>query len=170
MNLLLPEIDWASLKDLALFALAIYAALLSTINWRRAQNNEELEEFRGSKIIVSAGSLLVFRGPAYAQVTAVNAGNDPVTVMLLTFEAPGGARLKLFDQGEAPGKPDTTLPVTLNEGQSAKMTVPYRDIAQALHNNDQVGVVNVTPICVDTTGAVYRGEPWEVNITQFALM
>jgi hypothetical protein len=50
------------------------------------------------------------------------------------------------------------------------MTVPYRDIAQALHNNDQVGVVNVTPICVDTTGAVYRGEPWEVNITQFALM
>ena len=90
MNLLLPEIDWASLKDLALFALAIYAALLSTINWRRAQNNEELEEFRGSKIIVSAGSLLVFRGPAYAQVTAVNAGNDPVTVMLLTFEAPGG--------------------------------------------------------------------------------
>ena len=93
MNLLLPEIDWAALKDLALFSLVIYAALLSTINWRRAQNNDQIEEFAESKIIVSAGSIIVFRGPAYAQVTAVNAGNDPVTVMLLTFEAPGGTRL-----------------------------------------------------------------------------
>ena len=93
-----------------------------------------------------------------------------MTVMLLTFEAPGGTRLQLFEQDEVPGKPDTTLPATLNEGQSAKMTVSYRDIAQALHNNDQVGVVNLTPICVDTAGAVYRGDPWEVNITQFALM
>ena len=170
MNLLLPEIDWAALKDLALFSLAIYAALLSTINWRRAQNNDQIEEFAESKIIVSAGSIIVFRGPAYAQVTAVNAGNDPVTVMLLTFEAPGGTRLQLFEQDELPGKPDTALPATLNEGQSAKMTVSYRDIAQALHNNDQVGVVNLTPICVDSAGAVYRGDPWEVNITHFALM
>ena len=51
MNLLLPEIDWAALKDLALFSLAIYAALLlSTINWRRAQNNDQIEEFADQKL------------------------------------------------------------------------------------------------------------------------
>ena len=92
-----------------------------------------------------------------------------MTVMLLTFEAPGGTRLQLFEQH---GARKTRYEIASNAERRANrsLTVSYRDIAQALHNNDQVGVVNLTPICVDSAGAVYRGDPWEVNITQFALM
>lgn len=99
-------------KDVVLFGLAIYAAALSTFNWRQAvrrDRREVLVKFTTAIPTFPDGSL----GPAFASLEAVNLGQRPVTIKFLSLELPGGGRMMPIAKSPFPGLADTTLPVTL---------------------------------------------------------
>lgn len=152
-------------RDVVLFVIAIYGAVLSTFNWRQAVKKDRRE------ITVSASTAMPTYGdqlgPPYAKLEAVNTGHRVVTVKTLTFETASGARLAPMLTDRFPGMPDTKLPASLSDGQSAHLLLPYSDVAEALMGNGQTGKTKLTPVCVDSADNVYRGEPWEVDPQEF---
>ncbi len=155
-------------RDVALFVIAIYGAALSTFNWRQAARKDRREiTVSASTAIPTCGNQL---GAPYAKLEAVNTGHRVVTVKTLTFETPSGARLAPMQVDRFPGMPDTRLPVSLSDGQSAHMLLPYSDIAEALFGNGQSGKTKLTPVCVDSADNVYRGEAWDVDPREFLRM
>ncbi len=155
-------------RDVVLFGIAIYGAVLSTFNWRQAAKKDRRQ------ITVSVSTALPTYGDQlgapYAKLEAVNTGHRVVTVKTLTFETPSGARLAPMLTDRFPGMPDTRLPVSLSDGQSAHLLLPYSDIAEALIGNGQTGKVKLTPVCVDSADNVHRGEPWDVDPREFLQM
>ncbi|WP_316214553.1 hypothetical protein [Bradyrhizobium sp. SZCCHNR2035] len=155
-------------RDAVLFALAIYGAILSTFNWRQAAKKDRRQiTVNASTARPTFGSEL---GAPFAKVEAVNIGHRVVTVKTLAFETSSGARLTPMLVDRFPGMPDTKLPVSLSDGQSAHLLLPYSDIAGALLSAGQAGNVKLTPICVDTSDNVYRGEAWDVDPKEFLRM
>jgi hypothetical protein len=155
--------DWlnfGTVKDYVLFALAIYAAVLSTWNLRQSlvKDRRRLQITVGSAVPTFGSAL----GDAWANVQAINIGQRPVTVTLLTFELPSGARLFRMSEG-FPGMPDTPLPAVLSDGQIAQRLIAYRDIGKALVRSGATGKTKITPVCTDSSGKTYRGEPWKVD-------
>ncbi|MDA9529017.1 hypothetical protein ACM42_11415 [Bradyrhizobium sp. CCBAU 25338] len=155
-------------RDVVLFAIAVYGAVLSTFNWRQAARKDRRQiTISASTAMPTYGDQL---GAPYAKLEALNTGHRVVTVKTLTFETTSGARLAPMLTDRSPGMPDTRLTVTLSDGQSAHLLLPYSDIAEALMANRQAGVVKLTPICVDSADNVYRGEPWDVDPREFLQM
>jgi hypothetical protein len=109
-------------------------------------------------------------GGPHAKLVAVNTGHRVVTVKALTFETPSGSRLAPMQADRFPGMPDTRLPASLSDGQSAQLLPPYSDIAEALMANGQTGKMKLTPICVDSADNVYRGKAWDVDPPEFLRM
>src|SRR5262249_39945185 len=145
-----------------LFMLAVYGAALSTINWRQAVRKDQRElrvSVSTAMVTYTDGSL----GPCFAKIEATNAGHRPVTITTLTFELVTGGRLFPTTSGAFPGVPDTRLPVALSDGQSAYVFMSYQDIAAALVQSGRTVITKLTPVCIDSVGRVYKGEPWEVN-------
>jgi hypothetical protein len=160
--------QWPVIKDVVLFFTAVYGAALSTFNWRQAVKKDRREiTVIASTAMPTYGNQL---GAPYAKLEAVNTGHRVVMVKTLTFETPSGARLAPMQVDRFPGMPDTRLPVSLSDGQSAHMLLPYSDIAEALMGNGQTGKIKLTPICVDSTDNVYRGEAWDVDPREFMRM
>jgi hypothetical protein len=152
-------------RDVVLFLIAIYGAALSTFNWRQAAKKDRRE------ITVSASTAMQTYGDQlgapYAKLEAVNTGHRVVTVKTLTFETPTGARLAPMLADRFPGMPDTRLPASLSDGQSAHILLRYSDIAEALIGNGQAEKIKLTPVCVDSAGNVYRGKAWDVDPREF---
>jgi hypothetical protein len=69
-----------------------------------------------------------------------------------------------------PGIPDTPLPATLSDGQTAFSIMSYEEIGNALLQSGRTGKVKLTPVCVDTAENVYHGEPWTVDPQEFLRM
>jgi len=155
-------------RDVVLFMLAIYGAALSTFNWRQAAKKDRREiTVSASTAMPTYGSQL---GAPYAKLEAVNTGHRVATVKTLTLETSSGARLAPMQVDRFPGMPDTRLPVSLSDGQSAHVLLPYSDIAEALMGNGQTGKIKLTPICVDSADNVYRGETWDIDPREFLRM
>jgi hypothetical protein len=157
---------WETFKDIVLFAIAVYGAWLSTVNWLQARDKDK------RRIDVSAGSVIPAfmdgrTGATYARITAVNTGHRPVTVTGLTFQLREGGRLAILSSSGIPGQPDTQLPATLADGESAYATIAYRDIAQALRQSGRSGTVKLTPICDDSAGTTHIGNAWDVDVDEF---
>jgi hypothetical protein len=68
------------------------------------------------------------------------------------------------------GLSDTALPATLVDGQSAHVYMSYGDIAVALLDSKNTRRLKLTPMCEDSTGRTYRGEPWDVDPQEFLKM
>ena len=158
--------DWPSfptLKDYVLFALAIYAAGLSTWNLRQALIKDR------RRIRVTMGSALPAYedgrpGNTWADIRATNIGQRPVTVTFLALELPTGGRVvRMSNDGGIPGVADTPLPAVLTDGQSARLLISYRDIGKALLQHGTTGKIKIEPICEDSSGKVHKGEMWEVD-------
>ncbi|WP_225132177.1 MULTISPECIES: site-specific DNA-methyltransferase [unclassified Bradyrhizobium] len=98
---------------------------------------------------------------AYQRLDALGAGQRPVAIKTIAFELPKGDRLSLAAD-EFPGTPNTTLPATLCDGETAFLMVSHAAIGNALLEM-RVKKVHLTPICTDTAGNVYRGTPWPVD-------
>jgi len=88
----------------------------------------------------------------------------------ITFELLSGGRLPSMASSGFPGLPDTPLPAALSDGQTAFMMMSYADIGAALVHSGRTGKTKLTPICVDTTDTVHKGEPWDVNPQEFVQM
>jgi hypothetical protein len=165
----MPEwITFPVMKEVVLFLVAVYGAVLSTFNWRQAVKKDR----RNIKVVASSavptlesGAL----GPCFAKVEAVNVGHRPVTITALTFELPTGGRLATFAPDGLPGAPDTRLPATLADGQSAHVFMSYREIAIALLKSGR-GKTRLTPVCDDSAGGTYRGDPWNVDPNEWQSM
>ena len=163
--------EWISLsvvKDIVLAAVALYGAVLSTINWRYAARRDT------RSVLVTASSAVPTYsdgtlGLSFARVEAINAGHRVVTITLLTFEIDSSARLYPTALSEFP-EPDTRLPATLADGQSARMHISYQDIAAALIQSGRTQPTKLTPVCEDSVGNVYRGKPWDVDPQEFIRM
>ena len=148
-------------KDLALLALALYGAILSTINWRHAARRE------ATRIKLAIGTMRPAAGsqpgPPYARVEAINVGQRTVTLDILTLELPSGARMFTpYNTGIA-GIESTRLPATLADGETARYVVSCDEIGRALRSHGLGRGTKLTPVCVDTAGRVYKGKPWEVD-------
>ncbi|WP_202379409.1 hypothetical protein [Mesorhizobium sp. 131-2-5] len=125
---------WDLIKDVALFAVAIWGAVLSTIIWRQGSAKDS----RLVKVQASTAMLTMTNGqlsPALAKITAVNVGQRIVTISLLAMELPDKRRLFAMRAGlNMPGMADTVLPTALSDGQSAHLYMLYREIGEALQS------------------------------------
>jgi hypothetical protein len=150
-------------KDVVLFVLAIYGAVLSTINWRQAARKERRE------IVVSVSvERPIYEdkrvGEPFAKIEATNFGNRAVTVKTLTFELPTGNRISAIGTDVVfPVQSSTVLPASLLDGQSAHLFISYLYIACALHQSKNLGIIKLTPVCEDSVGGIYKGKPWDVD-------
>lgn len=154
--------DFATVKDVVLFALAIYAAGLSTWNLRQSF----LKDRR--RLLITAGSAIPTydngaMGNTWANIQATNIGLRPVTVTFLAFELATGGRLIRMTHEAFPGMADTPLPAVLADGQTARHLLAYRDIGEALVSHGITGKTKITPVCEDSAGTTHRGEAWEVD-------
>ena len=155
--------DWLNLsvlKDILLTIVALYGAILSTVNFRQAVRKEHrVLAVKMSTAMPAWGSKM---GNCYARIEATNSGHRPVTVSTLTIELPSGKRIYSIGDG-FPGVSDTSLPASLSDGGSAHLLMAYKDIGHALLNSGYTGKTKITPICVDSLGTEHRGDPWEVD-------
>ena len=148
-------------KDLGLLALALYGAILSTINWRHSARRD------AAQIKIVIGTMMPMTGsrpgPPYLKVEAINVGPRSVMIDILTLELPSGARMFTpYNSGIAEVE-STRLPASLDDGRSARYIVSYEEIGRALRSHGLGRGTKLTPVCVDTAGRVYRGKPWEVD-------
>lgn len=155
----LPE--FAIVKDVVLFLLAIYGAALSTFNWRQATRREKrIVKVRALTSTPVFGGRL---GQPFARLEAINIGHRPVTISSIAFELPGKRRVFSMTMDSFPGVEDTRLPATLSDGQTAHRHIPYREFARTLIDDGIAGKIKIYPICDDSAGNIHRGEPWEVD-------
>jgi hypothetical protein len=150
-------------KDLGLLALALYGAILSTINWRQAARRDAAQIKVVAGMMPAQGSQVA---PPYARVEAINVGQRSVAIDILTLELPSGARMFTPYRSGIAGLESTRLPATLNDGETARYIVSCEEIGQALRSHGLGRGTRLTPVCVDTAGRVYRGKPWEVDPDQ----
>jgi len=57
----------------------------------------------------------------------------------------------------------TRLPASLQVGAMARYIVSCEEIGRALRSHGLGRGTKLLPVCVDTAGNVYDGEPWEVD-------
>lgn len=166
----MPEwLTFSVAKDVLLGLVAAYGAILSTLNWRQAARKDR------RTITVELGSAIPTyndgrTGRSFARIQATNTGQRSVTITTLALELPGGARMVSMSPNGFPGMPDTSLPTTLSDGQSAFLYFSYEDIGGSLIRSGRTNTIKVTPVCEDSAGGIYRGEAWDVNPQEFARM
>jgi len=144
-------------KDLAFLALALYGAILSTINWRYATRRD------AAQIKLTIRAMMPTTGSPHVKVEAVNVGPHSVTIDILTLELPSGARLFTASRSGIAELENTRLPARLDDGDTARYIVAYEEIGRALHSHGHGRGTRLTPVCVDRAGRVTKGRPWEVD-------
>ena len=159
----------SAIKDVVLGALAVYGAVLSTINWRQSSQREKRSiRVTMSTVMPALGGEL---GSPFARITATNSGHRSVTITTIALELPSGERIFAMNQFRTPGLDDTRLPVAIADGQSAQVHLSYSGIGGALIESGRAsGRLLVTPVCEDSVGGVYKGEAWDVDPAEFARM
>jgi hypothetical protein len=149
-----------------LFALAIYAAILSTLNFVHARRRE-----RRSITVAVSTQLPAYTdgqtGEPFIQLRATNAGHRPVTVRWLGFELETGECFGSMALNSFPGVSDTPLPATLSDGQSAHIFVSYRAITRGLLHSGRSGATKLIPVCQDSLGEVYKGSALDFDPSDF---
>src|SRR5208283_4028744 len=154
--------DWSRIKDVGTFLLALNGAALSTFNWLQAVKKDRRQVSVSISTLVptySNGSL----GEPYAQIKVVNKGHRQVTIESITLELPNNQRLHNFSSSDIIENQSTSLPVSLADGQVATKIFSYEGIAIAIGRYGNLSPVILKPVCVDSVGGAYYGDPWRVN-------
>lgn len=160
--------DFEFAKDVVLFVLAIYAAILSTINFIQSHRRDRRSlKVTMNTVMPTYGPNL---GPPYAQLQAVNAGHRPVTVTVLTFQLPNGKWLMPMWRDVLPGTPDSDFPINLGQGDAARRTFSYKEVADGLLSNGLEGALKLRPVCQDSLGQLYHGKPMKVDPKEWQRM
>jgi hypothetical protein len=155
-------------KEGVLFALAIYAAILSTWNWISAirKDRRAVRVTVGTKMPVANGNA----GAAWAHIEVTNIGQRPVTITMIAFEVEDRGRMFNMQSAGHPGMENTPLPITLADGHTARLHQAYADIGQALMARGLMGKSKITPVCEDSAGGIHRGEVWPVDPKELVSM
>jgi hypothetical protein len=109
-------------------------------------------------------------GSLYAKVEAFNVGQRTVIVDILTLELPSGARMFTPGGTVIAGLESTRLPAALDDGQTAQYVVSCEEIGRALRAHGLGRGTRLTPVCVDRTGHLYKGKPWEMDPDELVRM
>ena len=159
----LPQ--FATVRDVVIFLLAIYGAGLSTFNLRQAMRREKrrvMVKFNTMVPTYADGSL----GERYASIEATNVGHRVVRIETIGWSLPGNRHMFPTVRNSFPGMPDTDLPASLEDGDTARLIMSYADIAGALSDGGYTGTVEITPYCKDTTGKTHTGKPWQFDLNE----
>lgn len=162
--------EWFSFsmtKDILLVIVAVYGAVLATFNYRQAKRKDQ------RNVLVEISTVLPTYGPVlgacFAKVAVINAGQRSVTITNIGLCLPDHTRLFSMSSG-MPGMPNTQLPAPLSDGESAHITVSYKDLGEALLSHRLTGHTKLMPICIDSAGALYSGKRWSIDPHKFARM
>ncbi|WP_322887000.1 hypothetical protein U8C36_12200 [Sinorhizobium medicae] len=154
-------------RDAVLLAISVFGAGLSVFNYWEAKQKDR----RQIKVVMSTiapvyGSSI---GPAHAKIEATNIGYRDVTVSSLYIELSNGTTLANLDFG-FPGLADTHLPMRLTDGETAHRSYSYAGIGEALLSSGRTSKQKIFPVCVDSSGGIYKGEAWDVDPNELARM
>ncbi|MEO5807883.1 hypothetical protein [Devosia sp.] len=150
------------IRDLVLLALGVFGAALSIFNYVQADRRER----RTMRVAMNTVMPTYFDGTIgnpYVQIEATNTGHRPIAVTTMYILVPGGGKLVSMAGSTFPGVPDTGLPVTLTDGQSATKTYAYIDVARALSKSGRSTMVTLTPVAEDSSGGMHKGKPWTTS-------
>ncbi len=138
----------------AALLVALAALLLARRAWRRALQKQ------GSLTMVKIQSAIMFDRHRYlenfAKIEVTHIGEVPLVIRQIALMLPDG---QVIDSVEWDQR-NTTLPVTLENGQTAFFYMHDRAIRAALIEAKRAGECELTPICRDRMGLVYKGIPW----------
>ena len=136
---------WEALKDYVLFGLAIYAAVLSSLNWWQSRRKDR----RTLRVTLKRGVVRIGDGhSAFAVIEAVNTGHRTISITRLTAELPNKKQIELTRSSAI--FLNTPLPATLGDGDIAG----YKD------------TITICALAEDSIGNIYRSDTHEVNLGQ----
>lgn len=149
-------------RDLILLGVGLFGAGLSIFNYFQTKDRDR------RKMRITMGTAMPTYpdgtiGRPHAQIEATNIGQRPITVSNIYIEVPNNGRMFPIDGNGFPGVPDTMLPATLSDGDTAHRCYAYIDIAQALQSSGRDATVTLTPVAEDSAGGVHKGEPWTTS-------
>jgi hypothetical protein len=153
--------NWAEAKEVTLFVIALWGAVLSTINWvqGRRKENRNVQITHGYRYVAfNDGSL----GDAHLEIKATNAGQRPVSIVTLTLSTTN--KKWLANSKGFTGMEDTPLPAILSDGMMASAFFRLQAIRSAMFHADVAPKVYLTPFAKDTLGNTYLGEPIEIDM------
>jgi len=157
---------FAAYKDVLLFILAIYGAVLSTFNFAQARRKEQRNiEFRVSLTRPTFGPQY---DQPFARLEAINVGQRVVSIRALYFALQSVEKLNTPKNDKFIHETDSRLPAELADGQIAHVLIAYSTIANALVKIGRVEELMLVPVCEDTSGNIHRGKPWTFNTRQWA--
>lgn len=159
---------WALAKDILLAVIAFYGAILSTFNWRQAIKRDR------RSLVVKLQTTIPYFGAELesplCEVRVTNTGHRPVTVTTIALALPNGAQIFSIADAHLPWIRNTSLPAALTDGESASIYIAYNAIGEGLMQRGYTDKVQVTAVCEDSTGTVYRGGHWTIDPIEFQRM
>lgn len=143
-------------KDLVLFVLATYGAVLSTVT----VGLTFLRNRRKLRVTCTVAYYMdVTRFDPYVQIVAVNLGRRPVTVTSIGWTVPNGKYMLASPSvDDVQARTNTPLPATLSDGESAKMMVSLAKLKAGLREANLKGDVALLPQVGDSAGSTHEGK------------
>ena len=143
--------------------LAVYGAILSTYNAWSTQRRNTMAERRMLRVRAVRGIPVyddgIHRGDLVT-VYVTNTGRRSVRVNSIELELPDGSHYPKI----ATDTYDTQLPATLRDGEEAAVHYHLPALQAALYEHRRSkAAVTLTPICKDSVGDKYAGDPFEVQ-------
>jgi hypothetical protein len=138
---------WLQPPVITSLIIGIYGALLATATF--VQNVRKNR--RGWKI-KTGSAFSTCGGPIFLSITFVNEGHRPITVNQMTVELPSRNWMASVDDQ----MPNSRLPITLSDSQSATVYFEYDSIRSALQRT-KARTTKITPVVIDASSRVYRG-------------
>lgn len=146
----MPEwLTFTAAREVITTLLALYAALLSTINWRQAVRKDRRRLKVEMQLVEGEDAEI------YVAVEVANIGHRAVIVKVLGIEIPNDVIRPL--RSEISGMQSTPMPVKLSDGDTAEAYYYRNLVAFALKRCGITKKTKISPVCVDSAGGVHRG-------------
>jgi hypothetical protein len=147
------EVNWTAF---IVPAVAIYGALLSTINLIAARRDKKAK----IRIQMSLG-YLAFLGstsPEMALIEIINVGRDPVTINGIGMKLPDKKALALLKP-----QSNVSFPHQLDFGKSCTVWTSVQELADQLCEEGYSRQIKLMPYCRDQIGREFRGKKMKFN-------
>ncbi len=142
-----PWIPWATIPSVITPLVALYGAVLSTINWRSAAAKDKRSIHVRLTSYMATYTNGAF-GPRMVKIEAINVGQRPVTISELALQAPNGRKLVSY-MPFRDAMPDTQLPKSLADGEMAAMSLSYKDIEAYVQQEGFASSAKLVPLATD---------------------
>ena len=150
--------NWAILCTLVI---ALYGAVLSTINARRERKGKQ----RKVEVKISNGFLT--SGPEISDLMLLievsNPGNREVTINIPDLRLPDKRRMVLIP-GETGVGSNVRFPYTLSEGTACQVWAKMDIINQTIRDAGFSGKIKIWSYVKDQVGNEYRSNPWKMKL------